>query len=85
MQRFRNDPLIVPAVAPHALYTNSDETLKAARALANKYSAPLVIHLSETKKENDDELAQAPHDADQDARIRWACSRGARWPRTACG
>jgi 5-methylthioadenosine/S-adenosylhomocysteine deaminase len=52
--RFRNDPLVVPAVAPHALYTNSDETLKAARALANKYKAPLVIHLSETKKENDD-------------------------------
>ena len=56
--RFRNDPLIVPAVAPHALYTNSDETLKAARALANKYNAPLLIHLSETKKENDDELAK---------------------------
>ncbi len=33
IQRFRGDPLIVPAVAPHALYTNSDETLKAARAL----------------------------------------------------
>ena len=48
----------MPAVAPHAIYTNSDETLKAARALANKYSAPLVIHLSETKKENDDELAK---------------------------
>ncbi len=58
IQRFRNDPLIVPAVAPHALYTNSDPTLKAARALANKYGAPLVIHLSETKKENDDELAK---------------------------
>src|SRR5437773_4028318 len=56
--RFRNDPLIVPAVAPHALYTNSDETLKATRALANKYNAPLIIHLSETKKENDDALAQ---------------------------
>ncbi len=49
--RFADDPLIVPAVAPHALYTNSDETLKASRALANKYNAPLVIHLSETKKE----------------------------------
>ena len=48
----------MPAVAPHALYTNSDETLKASRALANKYDAPLVIHLSETKKENDDELAK---------------------------
>ncbi len=54
---------MIPAVAPHALYTNSDETLKAARALANRYNAPLLIHLSETKKENDDELAQAPHDA----------------------
>ena len=56
--RFRGDPLVVPAVAPHALYTNSDETLKAARALANRYQAPLVIHLSETKKENDDEVAK---------------------------
>jgi 5-methylthioadenosine/S-adenosylhomocysteine deaminase len=58
LTRFRNDPLIVPAVAPHALYTNSDETLKASRALANKYGAPLIIHLSETKKENDDAMAQ---------------------------
>src|SRR5579859_555022 len=54
LQRFRQDPLIVAAVAPHALYTNSDETLKAARALANKYGAPLLIHVSETKKEDDD-------------------------------
>ena len=58
INRFRNDPLIVPAVAPHALYTNSDETLKTSRALANKYNVPLIIHLSETKKENDDALAQ---------------------------
>ena len=54
LARFHDDPLVVPAVAPHALYTNSDETLKAARALANKYNAPLLIHLSETKQENDD-------------------------------
>jgi 5-methylthioadenosine/S-adenosylhomocysteine deaminase len=58
LKRFQNDPLITAAVAPHALYTNSDETLKATRALANKYNAPLVIHLSETKKENDDEIAK---------------------------
>jgi 5-methylthioadenosine/S-adenosylhomocysteine deaminase len=57
IQRFRNDPLIVPAVAPHALYTNSDETLKASRALANRYGVPLVIHLAETRKEVDDSLA----------------------------
>ncbi|MBI3473553.1 MAG: amidohydrolase family protein [Candidatus Solibacter usitatus] len=57
-QRFKDDPLIVPAVAPHALYTNSDETLKAARALANRYRLPLLIHLSETKRENEDILAR---------------------------
>jgi 5-methylthioadenosine/S-adenosylhomocysteine deaminase len=56
LTRFRHDPLVVAAVAPHALYTNSDETLIAARTLANKYDAPLLIHLSETKKENDDSL-----------------------------
>src|ERR1039458_2616925 len=58
LKRFAGDPLITAAVAPHALYTNDDATLKAARALANKYKAPLLIHLSETKKENDDELAK---------------------------
>ncbi len=54
IRRFEKDSLIVPAVAPHAVYTNSDETLKAARELANRYKVPFIIHLSETKKENDD-------------------------------
>jgi 5-methylthioadenosine/S-adenosylhomocysteine deaminase len=58
LARFAGDPLIVPAVAPHALYTNSDETLKGARALANRFHAPLVIHVAETRKEVDDELAK---------------------------
>lgn len=58
LARFRGDPLIVAAVAPHALYTNSDESLKAARALANRYGAPLITHLSETKRENDETLAK---------------------------
>jgi 5-methylthioadenosine/S-adenosylhomocysteine deaminase len=56
--RFKSDPLVVAAVAPHAPYTNTDATLKAARALANKYNAPIIIHLSETKKENDDMQAE---------------------------
>lgn len=53
IQRFRNDALIVPAVAPHALYTNTDETLVACRALANRYGVPLLIHVSETAEELD--------------------------------
>jgi 5-methylthioadenosine/S-adenosylhomocysteine deaminase len=55
---FANDPLIVPAVAPHAIYTVPDDVLKSCRALANRYKKPLVIHLSETKHENDEALAK---------------------------
>lgn len=48
---FRDDPLIVPAVAPHAMYTLDAATLRAARALADKAGAPLIIHLAETRDE----------------------------------
>jgi 5-methylthioadenosine/S-adenosylhomocysteine deaminase len=55
---YANDPLIVPAVAPHAIYTVPDDVLKACRLLANRYKKPLVIHLSETKHENEEALAK---------------------------
>jgi 5-methylthioadenosine/S-adenosylhomocysteine deaminase len=58
LQAYGDDPLIVPAVAPHAIYTTSDETLKASRALADRYNKPLIIHLAETKTENDDAVKQ---------------------------
>jgi 5-methylthioadenosine/S-adenosylhomocysteine deaminase len=58
LKAYASDPLVIPAVAPHAIFTNSDETLVAARRLADKYRKPLVIHLSETKTENDDTLKQ---------------------------
>jgi 5-methylthioadenosine/S-adenosylhomocysteine deaminase len=58
IRRFRGDALIVPAVAPHALYTTSEETLRAARALADRFGVPLVIHVAETKRERDDALAK---------------------------
>jgi len=57
-KQYASDPLIVPAVAPHAIYTVPDDALKAARALANRYRKPLVIHLAETKAENDEALAK---------------------------
>lgn len=55
---FANDPLIVPAVAPHAIYTVPDDVLKKCRALADRYKKPLVIHLSETKHENEESVAK---------------------------
>ena len=49
--KFKDDALIVPAVAPHALYTNDQATLTAARDLAVKEGVPLFIHLAETEDE----------------------------------
>jgi len=57
-KQYSNDPLIVPAVAPHAIYTVPNDVLQAARALANRYQKPLEIHVSETKTENDEALAK---------------------------
>jgi 5-methylthioadenosine/S-adenosylhomocysteine deaminase len=58
IRHYHNDPLITPAIAPHAPYTNSNETLKECRAMALHYNAPVLIHLSETKKENEDSLRE---------------------------
>jgi 5-methylthioadenosine/S-adenosylhomocysteine deaminase len=56
LEQYKGDPLIVAAPAPHAIYTNDDATLQATRKLADKYKVPVVIHLSETKRENDDSV-----------------------------
>jgi 5-methylthioadenosine/S-adenosylhomocysteine deaminase len=48
---YKNDPLITPAVAPHAMYTLDGQTLTAARALAQKHGVPTLIHLAETADE----------------------------------
>ena len=51
IKAFRNDPLIVPAVAPHAVYTNAQANLIACAELARRYDVPLIIHLAETEDE----------------------------------
>ncbi len=50
--KWKNDLLITPAVAPHAVYTNSPETLARASGLADKYGVPFLIHVSETRAED---------------------------------
>ena len=51
IQAFKDDPLIVPSVAPHAMYTNDADTLKASAALGRKFQVPVLIHLAETEDE----------------------------------
>jgi 5-methylthioadenosine/S-adenosylhomocysteine deaminase len=53
INKWRNDPLITPAIAPHAPYTVSQEHLLEARGVSDRLRAPLVIHLAEANTETD--------------------------------
>lgn len=56
VKRWQGNDLITPAIAPHAPYTVSEEHLKAVRAFSDRTGAPIVTHISETKREVDDSL-----------------------------
>ncbi len=51
IKAWRHDDLIVPAVAPHAMYTLDQAALLGCRDLAKRYGVPLIIHLAETQDE----------------------------------
>lgn len=54
LKKWKGDPLIVPAAAPHAAYTVSTEHLNEVRALAEKYDAPILTHIAEAPTETED-------------------------------
>ena len=51
IREFKDNGLVVPAVAPHALYTNDKTTIVASAELARKYGVPVIIHFAETEDE----------------------------------
>jgi 5-methylthioadenosine/S-adenosylhomocysteine deaminase len=51
IRQWRGDELIVPAIAPHAMYTLDSATLKTIRGVADRERAPVIIHLAETSDE----------------------------------
>ncbi len=57
INKWKNNSLITPALAPHAPYTVSTEHLQNIKKLSDKLNAPILIHVAETKKEVDDLLA----------------------------
>ncbi|MBC7812422.1 MAG: amidohydrolase [Burkholderiales bacterium] len=58
IEEWRGHPLITPAVAPHAPYSNTADTLKKCADLAREYDVPLLTHLSETKFEVEENVKQ---------------------------
>jgi 5-methylthioadenosine/S-adenosylhomocysteine deaminase len=51
LEAWKDHPLIVPAVAPHAPYTSTPEILKACVDMALEFDVPLHTHLAETANE----------------------------------
>ena len=61
--QFKGDSLITPAVAPHAVYTLDNGSLRAARELSRKHGVPTLIHLAETQAEvktSQDQFGMSP-------------------------
>jgi len=53
IERWKDHPLIVPSVAPHAPYTCTEEILRATAELAVEFDVPLHTHLAETALERE--------------------------------
>ncbi|HAV77324.1 MAG TPA: amidohydrolase [Anaerolineae bacterium] len=48
IKRWKDHPLIVPSIAPHAPYTCTEDILRATSELAQEFDVPLHTHLAET-------------------------------------
>ena len=51
IEKWKNHPLIIPSIAPHAPYTCTPEIIKKSKDIAIQYDIPLHIHLAETQQE----------------------------------
>jgi 5-methylthioadenosine/S-adenosylhomocysteine deaminase len=58
LKKWQGNALIHAAPAPHSIYTCSTKTIQDAAALARKYHAPILMHVSEMKKEWEDSEKQ---------------------------
>lgn len=47
ISKWKDDDRIIPAIAPHAPYTNDDAHLKMAFDIAEKYDVPIMMHVAE--------------------------------------
>ena len=51
IDEWKDHPLVIPAVAPHAPFTLSRQILEASKELADRKDVPLIIHVAETAAE----------------------------------
>lgn len=51
IEKWKGHPLIVPGIAPHAVYSTTEDILRQCGDLAREFDVPLHIHISETAQE----------------------------------
>ena len=56
IEKWKGHHLIKATIAPHAPYSNTEETLRKSADLAREYDLPLMIHIAETEREVEDSM-----------------------------
>jgi len=56
IKTWHKHPLITPMIAPHAPYSNTEETLLRSVEVAKEFDVPLMIHIAETEREVEDNM-----------------------------
>lgn len=51
IKEYRNEDKIYPMIAPHGVYSCSDETLLKSKEIADKYDVPVHMHTAESREE----------------------------------
>jgi len=51
LRKWEDDSLVVPSIQPHSPYICSSDLMRKGKALADKYGAPYLLHVSETQSE----------------------------------
>ncbi len=51
IEKWRNHELVVPALGPHSVYMNTEDSLREVAAMARHYQVPILTHASETELE----------------------------------
>ncbi|MDY6836928.1 MAG: amidohydrolase [Thermodesulfobacteriota bacterium] len=51
IEKWQDDPLVTIAVEPHSPYLCAPDLLQKAKAIADRHSAPMVMHVSESEAE----------------------------------
>ncbi|MGA9351942.1 MAG: amidohydrolase family protein [Anaerolineae bacterium] len=61
LSEWHDDSLVIPSVQPHSPYAASSDLMQQAKALADQYGAPYLLHVSETQSEVQESIEKYGH------------------------